>query len=185
MGSFVAMYNAAGFRLTGQPLNLSPAIASLVFLAYAMGSVSSATAGKLVGRFGRARSAIGALLVTALGIVLTLPDSLVLVVVGFIVLTGGFFAAHAVANGWTAAEAPEGARGQASGMYTLTYYLGSSVGGTAGSVIYAHFGWSWLVVATVCWLTIAVAAVGVTPRPGSVASARRSPVPGTGRGQRG
>jgi MFS transporter, YNFM family, putative membrane transport protein len=188
MGSFVAMYNAAGFRLTGQPLNLSPAIASLVFLAYAIGSVSSATAGRLVGRFGRARSAVGALLITALGIVLTLPDSLLLVVLGFIVLTGGFFAAHAVANGWTAAEAPEGARGQASGMYTLTYYLGSSVGGTTGSVIYAQSGWSWLVAATVCWLAIAVAAVAVTALRGRAASARcdpaLSPVRACDRGQR-
>ena len=48
MGSFVALYNAAGFRLTGDPLNLSPAISSLVFLAYATGSVSSAAAGRLV-----------------------------------------------------------------------------------------------------------------------------------------
>jgi YNFM family putative membrane transporter len=164
MGSFVAMYNAAGFRLTGSPLNLSPAIASLVFLAYAMGSASSATVGRLVGRFGRLRSAVGALLVTALGILLTLPDSLVLVVLGFVVLTGGFFAAHAVANSWAAAEAPEGARGQASGTYTLTYYLGSSVGGTVGSVVYAHAGWGPLVAATVCWLLIAVVVVTLTAR---------------------
>ncbi|TVT17663.1 MFS transporter [Amycolatopsis acidiphila] len=167
MGSFVAMYNAAGFRLTGAPLDLSPAIASLVFLAYAMGSVSSATVGKLVGRFGRLRTAVCALLVTVLGILLTLPDSLVLVVLGFLVLTGGFFAAHAVANSWTAAEAPEGARGQASGTYTLTYYLGSSVGGTVGSIVYAHAGWGWLVAATSCWLLIAVVAVTFTARRGS------------------
>ncbi|GAA5168861.1 MFS transporter [Amycolatopsis dongchuanensis] len=167
MGSFVALYNAAGFRLTGAPLDLSPAIASLVFLAYAMGSVSSATVGRLVGRFGRVRSAVGALLVTAAGVLLTLPDSLVVVVLGFVVLTGGFFAAHAVANSWAAAEAPEGARGQASGTYTLSYYLGSSVGGTVGSVIYAKAGWPWLVAATVCWLLLAVATVAVTARRGA------------------
>jgi YNFM family putative membrane transporter len=164
MGSFVAMYNAAGFRLTGAPLDLPPAIASLVFLAYAIGSVSSATVGRLVNRFGRVRSAVGALLVNVAGILLTLPDTLFLVVPGFLVLTGGFFAAHAVANSWTAAEAPEGARGQASGTYTLTYYLGSSVGGTVGSVVYAHAGWSWLVAATSCWLLLAVVAVSFTVR---------------------
>jgi YNFM family putative membrane transporter len=167
MGAFVAMYNAAGFRLTGDPLDLSSAVASLVFLAYAMGSVSSATVGRLVGRFGRRRSAAGALVVTALGIVLTLPDSLPLVMLGFIVLTGGFFAVHAVANSWTAAEAPEGARGQASGTYTLAYYLGSSVGGTIGSVIYARAGWGWLVGATVTWLLLAIVAVGSTARSGA------------------
>jgi YNFM family putative membrane transporter len=162
MGSFVAMYNASVFRLTGEPLDLSPAVASLVFLAYAIGSVSSATAGKLVARFGRLRSVVWALVVTALGVALTLPDSLPLVVLGIVVLTGGFFAVHAVANGWTAAEAPEGARGQASGTYTLTYYLGSSVGGTAGSIIYGHAGWPWLVLTTICWLVIAMVVELVT-----------------------
>ncbi len=74
MGSFVALYNAAGFRLTGDPLGLSPAVASLVFLAYATGSVSSAAAGRLVARVGRRRALVGALLLTAAGAALTLPD---------------------------------------------------------------------------------------------------------------
>ncbi|WP_245788597.1 MFS transporter [Amycolatopsis marina] len=155
MGSFVALYNAAGFRLTGAPLELSPAIAALVYLAYAMGAVSSGTAGRLVGRFGRVRSLVAALLITVAGAALTLPDSLPMVVAGFVVLTGGFFAAHAVANGWAAAEAPAQARGQVSGMYTLAYYLGSSIGGTVGTAVYGHAGWGPLVAVTACWLGLA------------------------------
>ncbi|WIX87851.1 MFS transporter [Amycolatopsis sp. DG1A-15b] len=159
MGSFVALYNAAGFRLTGQPLNLSPAIASLVFLAYASGSVSSAAAGRLVARVGRRRALVGALLLTAAGAALTLPDSLPLVIAGFLVLTCAFFAAHAVANGWAAADAPEDARGQVGGTYTATYYLGSSVGGAAGAWVYGHAGWPWLIAVVAGWLLLAVAAV--------------------------
>jgi MFS transporter, YNFM family, putative membrane transport protein len=113
----------------GHPIDLSPALASLVFLAYAMGAASSSMAGRLIARFGRTRSLVAALCTTVLGAALTLPDSLPLIIVGFVVLTGGFFAAHAVANGWAAAEASETARGQVSGLYTLSYYLGSSVGG--------------------------------------------------------
>ena len=164
MGSFVALYNAAGFRLTGEPLGLSPAIASLVFLAYATGSVSSAAAGRLVARVGRRRALVGALLLTASGAVLTLPDSLPLVITGFLVLTCAFFAAHAVANGWAAADAPENARGQVGGMYTATYYLGSSVGGAAGAWVYGHEGWPWLIAVVVAWLLLAVAAVGAGTR---------------------
>ncbi|WP_410668838.1 MFS transporter [Amycolatopsis sp. cmx-4-68] len=164
MGSFVALYNAAGFRLTGDPLNLSPAIASLVFLAYATGSVSSAAAGRLVARVGRRRALIGALLLTATGAALTLPDSLPLVIAGFLVLTCAFFAAHAVANGWAAAEAPEEARGQVGGMYTATYYLGSSVGGAAGAWVYGHAGWPWLIALVAVWLLLAAAAVGAGTR---------------------
>jgi YNFM family putative membrane transporter len=159
MGSFVALYNAAGFRLTGEPLGLSPAIASLVFLAYALGSVSSSMAGRLIARFGRVRTVVGALLTTITGAALTISNSLPVVVLGFVVLTVGFFAAHATANGWAAAEAPEGARGQVSGLYTLTYYLGSSVGGTLGATVYGHAGWTWLVAVTAVWLTLAIGGV--------------------------
>lgn len=177
MGSFVALYNAAGFRLTGAPINLPPAIASLVFLAYAMGAVSSSTAGRLVAKFGRRRSLVGALLVTIAGGLLTLPDSLPLVAAGFVVLTGGFFAAHAVANGWAAAEAPEHGRGQVSGLYTLSYYLGSSIGGTLGSVVYGHAGWPWLIALTTSWLGLALYATAATKSPpptGSSAGTSRS-----------
>jgi YNFM family putative membrane transporter len=164
MGSFVALYNAAGFRFTGEPLDLSPAIASLVFFAYAVGSVSSSMAGKLVARFGRMGTVAGALITTIAGAALTISDLLPLVVLGFLVLTGGFFAAHAVANGWAASEAPETARGQVSGLYTLAYYLGSSVGGTVGAVIYGRAGWTWLVAFTALLLASAMGAV-LTVRP--------------------
>ncbi|WP_326946306.1 MFS transporter [Amycolatopsis sp. NBC_01307] len=164
MGSFVALYNAAGFRLTGDPLNLSPAIASLVFLAYATGSVSSAAAGRLVARVGRRRAVIGSLLLMAAGAALTLPDSLPLVIAGFLVLTCAFFAAHAVANGWAAADAPEDARGQVGGMYTATYYLGSSIGGAAGANVFGHAGWGWLIALVTIWLLLAAAAVAAGTR---------------------
>ncbi|MCG3757605.1 MFS transporter [Amycolatopsis sp. Poz14] len=164
MGAFVALYNAAGFRLTGEPLNLSPAIASLVFVSYALGSVSSATANRLSARIGRRQALVGVLLLTAVGALLTIPDSLPLIVIGFLVLTTAFFAAHSIANSWAAAEAPENARGQVGGLYMLMYYLGSSVGGGVGSVVYGADGWSWLIVAVVVWLGLAVAAVQVGTR---------------------
>ncbi|GAA5128295.1 MFS transporter [Haloechinothrix salitolerans] len=159
MGGFVALYNAAAFRLTAEPLNLSPAVASLVFLAYAMGAVSSSFAGRLVAAFGRVRSLVGALMIMAAGSALTLSTTLWLVVVGFVVLTGGFFAAHAVSSGWTAFAANPAGRAQASGLYTLGYYVGSSVGGTVGTMVYAAAGWGAVVGLVAAWL--AVAGLGV------------------------
>ncbi|ASR34306.1 MFS transporter [Prauserella marina] len=169
MGAFVGLYNAAGFRLTGEPLDLSPAIASLVFLAYAMGAVSSVTSARLVARFGRRRSQLAALAVTAAGAAMTLPDSLPFVIAGFLVLTAGFFAVHSIANGWTAVEAPEHARGQASGLYTLAYYLGSSIGGTLGSVVYGSLGWPVLIATVGGWLAAAAVASTLATRTSSPA----------------
>ncbi|MEU4697499.1 MFS transporter [Nonomuraea dietziae] len=176
VGSFVAVYNAAGFRLIHE-LGLAPAIASLVFLAYATGTLSSGTAGRLVGRYGKRAVLVASLLVTVVGTLLTIPDNLAMVVAGLIVLTGGFFAAHAVANGWAAAEAPQGARGQVSGLYTLFFYVGSSVGGTVGGIVYGTAGWSWLVAFTAAWLLAATAGVlaeGRGPRRRGAGQARRT-----------
>lgn len=163
-GSFVALYNAAGFRLAAPPLSLAPAAASLVFLSYAMGTASSAAAGRLAGRLGWTKALVAALAVTTAGFVLTAHTSLPLIVAGFAVLTAGFFAAHAMATAWVAADAPPHARGRAAGVYTLCYYLGSGVGGTVGSIVYAHAGWAWLIGLTSAWLTLAALAVLLTRR---------------------
>ncbi|MEV4016474.1 MFS transporter [Nonomuraea angiospora] len=163
-GAFVALYNAAGFRLAAPPLSLAPAAASLVFLSYAMGTASSAAAGRLAQRLGWTKALVTALAVTAAGSVLTAHTSLPLIATGFAVLTAGFFAAHAIANAWVAAEAPPSARGRAAGVYTLCYYLGSGLGGTAGGVVYGHAGWAWLIGLTSAWLALAVLAVLMTRR---------------------
>ncbi|WP_113702118.1 MFS transporter, partial [Nonomuraea lactucae] len=162
MGAFVALYNAAGFRLADPPMDLAPAVASLVFLAYATGTASSAAAGRLVSLLGRERALVASLLVTAAGAALTIPDVVPLVAAGFAVLTAGFFAAHTVANAWVAAEAPPRARGRAAGVYTLCYYLGSGAGGSAGSAVYGHAGWGRLVALTSCWLLLGALAVLAT-----------------------
>jgi MFS transporter, YNFM family, putative membrane transport protein len=162
MGSFVAIYNVIGFRVAAPPLALSPAVAALLFLAYAAGGVSSTRAGRLADRFGRPRVLLGALALTTAGTALTLPAVLPTVLVGLVVLTGGFFATHAVASGWVGARAPSFARGHASGMYLLAYYLGSSVGGTVGSAAYGSWGWAGFVGLTCAWFGLAAVAVVIT-----------------------
>lgn len=162
MGAFVALYNVLGFRLTGPPLRLPPSLAALAFLAYAVGGVSSAWAGRFADRAGRVPVLLGALAVTIAGAALTLPNSLPAVAAGLALFTGGFFAAHAVASGWVGARAPGHARGQASGAYLCAYYLGSSVGGTAGSAAFGAWGWPGLITLTATWLTLAAAAVLAT-----------------------
>ncbi|MBB4674007.1 MFS transporter [Crossiella cryophila] len=154
-GVFVAVHNVVTFRLTDAPFSLAPAVVSLVFLCYAAGSGGSALAGKLADRRGRLPVLLCAIGFVLTGLLLTLPDNLPLIVVGLTVFTGGFFAVHAVASGWVGARAPAAARGQASAIYLLFYYLGSSVGGTLGGLVYAPFGWSGVVIMSCCWVLAA------------------------------
>ncbi|WP_245886138.1 MFS transporter [Umezawaea tangerina] len=164
VSAFISLYNAIGFRLAAPPLELPARFAALVFLAYAAGGVCSAVAGRLADRLGRGPVALASLGVAGLGALLTLPDSLVLVAVGLALFTGGFFAAHSVASGWVGARAPADAKGQASGVYLFAFYVGSSVGGTAGSTVFGTWGWGALVAAVLGWLALAGVAVLVAQK---------------------
>ena len=66
------------------------------------------------------------------GILLTLLGALAAIVGGIVIFTIGFFGAHAIASAWVGTRAPT-ARAQASSLYLLAYYLGSSISGTGGA----------------------------------------------------
>lgn len=140
MAGFVTVYNFMTYRLLDAPFHLPQAVVSLIAVMNVAGSAASARAGTLADRTGRRRVLSGALLLAAAGLALTLPSSLPLVAVGLLVFTVGFFATHSVASGWVGLRA-SGARAQASALYLFAYYLGSSVGGTAGGVAYEHGRW--------------------------------------------
>ncbi|WP_157601969.1 MFS transporter, partial [Promicromonospora kroppenstedtii] len=156
MGGFVAVYNYLGFRLAAAPFGLSPGVVSLVFLAYLAGTWSSARTGRLVVRHGRRRVLIVSTAVMALGVVATLSAWLPLVLTGLVVLTAGFFGAHAVASGWTPVAAPE-ARTQAAAVYNLAYYAGSSLFGWLGGIGFALAGWPGTVGMVLALVAIAAA----------------------------
>jgi predicted MFS family arabinose efflux permease len=140
MGCFVALYNYLGFHLEAAPYGLAPPAVDLLFLAYLVGTAGSHLAGAWAERFGRRRVYLAALAAYTAGAALTLTRPLWLVVAGLLVLTAGFFAAHAVAQGWAVALASEG-KAQASSLYNLFYYAGSSALGWLGGAALNRFGW--------------------------------------------
>jgi MFS transporter, YNFM family, putative membrane transport protein len=155
VGTLVTVYNYLTFRLSGPPFRLSATVIGFLFVAYLAGTYSSAAAGRAADRFGRYRVLCGAVLVTAAGALLTLPDSLALIVAGLVVLTGGFFAAHSVASSWVGARA-QVAPAQASALYTSAFYIGSSVAGSIGGVFYGFGGWPMTVAFVLGLLAIAL-----------------------------
>jgi MFS transporter, YNFM family, putative membrane transport protein len=165
MSTFVTVYNYLGYRLIAAPFGLPQSLVALTFVMYLAGTFSSPAAGSLADRVGRRPVLLGACVVTAAGLLLTLPDTLPVVAVGLLVMTSGFFAAHSVASGWVGRRAAHG-RAQASGLYLFAYYLGSSVGGSAGGLAYEHGRWPETVVYGLILLTVALlAALGVRRTP--------------------
>ncbi|MDU0460457.1 MAG: MFS transporter [Geobacteraceae bacterium] len=140
MGGFVSLYNYIGFRLLASPYSMSQFQVSLIFLVYLLGSFSSGIVGGLIHRFGRPFMIRLALTVMLAGTLLTLADSIVVIVAGVGIFTCGFFSAHAIASSWVGRRAIT-AKAQASSLYLFCYYLGSSISGTAGGLFWMHYSW--------------------------------------------
>jgi predicted MFS family arabinose efflux permease len=156
MGGFVALYNYLGFRLSGAPFYLPPFAVSLVFLAYLAGTWASSRAGAEASRFGRKAVLLVSIAVMIAGVAITLSDNVIAVLVGLVIATAGFFGAHSIAAGWTGRSAPVG-KAQASSLYNLFYYGGSSVIGWFGGVAFDAQGWT-AVAATIMALAVIAAA---------------------------
>jgi predicted MFS family arabinose efflux permease len=105
------------------------------------------------------------------GILLTIATNVPVIVAGIAFATAGFFAAHAIVAAWVPSQAPDAA-GEASAIYSLSYYLGSSVLGWAAGLVFTAAGWS-ATAATLIAFVGAAAIIAVlslrmgTPRPGS------------------
>jgi YNFM family putative membrane transporter len=166
MGVFVTIYNYVSFRLEAPPYSLSQAAVGLIFLVYLFGSFSSAWIGGLSSRLGPGRVFWMPIAVLAVGIALTAVRPLAAVLCGIAIITGAFFAAHSIASGWVGRRATRN-RAQASALYLLFYYLGSSLLGSAGGLAWNHAAWlgvaGFVLVLTLSALVIAVRLAGIEP----------------------
>ncbi len=166
MGAFVTIYNYAGFRLEGPPYGLSQAAVGSVFLLYILGSFSSAWFGGLAGRAGPRKVFWMPIAVMALGIALTTERPLWTILLGIAAVTGAFFAAHSTASGWVGRRATRD-RAQASALYLLFYYLGSSLLGSAGGLAWTRAGWPGVAIFSallvLAALTISIRLAAVSP----------------------
>jgi YNFM family putative membrane transporter len=140
MGAFVSMFNYVVFRLMAPPFSYSQAVAGSVSILYLLGTLSSAWMGSLADRVGRGRILNVAIGLMLLGVLLTLPDSPVILVAGIGVFTFGFFAVHVICSGWVGMRAAE-AKGQSASLYLFSFYMGSSIAGSSGGLFWTAYGW--------------------------------------------
>ncbi|MDK1479463.1 MFS transporter, partial [Sinorhizobium sp. 6-117] len=158
MGAFVTIYNYAPYRLAVEPYALSHAEIGAIFLLYMLGSASSAWFGKLAGRIGVRPTFWRPVVVLLIGLLLTAPSPLWLIVSAIGIVTMGFFGAHTVASSWVSRRAFD-SRGYASALYLFGYYAGSSLLGSAGGVMWSKWGWEGVTAFTagLCVTVLAIA----------------------------
>ena len=140
MAGFVSVYNFLGYRLLEPPFGLSQLLVGFVFVSYLAGTLTAPRAGRLGDRVGRRGVLLASVLLALASLLLTLSTLLPLVLLGLALFTVGFFAAHTSASGMVGRRATTG-RSQASALYLLAYYAGSSLGGWAGGLAYERGAW--------------------------------------------
>jgi YNFM family putative membrane transporter len=141
MGAYVAILNYIGYPLRKAPYHLSQSLLGFLFVVNLIGLWSSVLFGKLADRYPRVWVITGAIALFLAGALLTLHSLLWVKIVGLTLFVFGFFASHAVASGWIGIVAPREVKAQASSLYLLFYYTGSSLIGWSGGFFWTRFGW--------------------------------------------
>ncbi|HET6554705.1 MAG TPA: MFS transporter [Dyella sp.] len=180
LGAFVTVYNYIGYRLLTPPYSLGQALVGAIFSVYLIGTFSSAWMGHLAGRLGRRKVLWTAFALMLFGIALTTMQSLLLIVLGIVAVTFGFFGGHSIASSWVGRRAGS-AKAQASSMYLFSYYMGSSLAGASGGLFYASHGWNgvalFVAALVLAGLLIAWRLYFLPPLPGPPSPGTEPPIP--------
>lgn len=140
MGSFITIFNYVSYRLMLKPFFLSQNGISFLSTIYLIGVYSSPKAGMLIEKNGRKFILISALSLMIVGLIITQLNFLWFIILGLIIFSAGFFAAHSVSTSWISNQITIG-KGRALSLYLFFYYLGSSLFGTFGGFFWLFFGW--------------------------------------------
>jgi predicted MFS family arabinose efflux permease len=154
----VAVYTFVTLHLAAPPFGLSPAAMAGVFAVYLVGAATTAGATALTVRFGRPVTVVLVAALAATGLVLTLVPSLVAIVAGLAMVSGGLLVVQNLSLGFLGVAVSQG-RSAAVGMYVTTYYVGGALGGLVPAVAWQAAGWRG-VVAVVLPAIVALGALG-------------------------
>ncbi len=175
---FLTVFTYTSYRLEGPPFDLPASAASLFYLVYVFGAVASPLAGNLSDRIGRRPAIWGGLVVTAVGLLISLPNALLPALVGLALVCVGSLSSHVVANASVSDTAnPLGAQARATALalYTLGFYLGGGLGAYIPGFGWARYGWIGVVVP--CAVAVLCAALVAIQTPHRVRKAPVVPAP--------
>lgn len=141
LASNVALFNFMGIHLMEQPYNWSEQVTGFIYATFLIGSISPIFINPLMARKGELWSKRFALLLFIGGVILTLVPSAILKIIGITLGIMAFFIGHSLASSAVGRIATHH-KSQASSMYLLFYYIGSSVGGVLASYSWSLIGWT-------------------------------------------
>lgn len=153
---FINQYSYLTFRLSESPFGLGSQWLGMLFLTYLGGTLGSAWSGRLAQRYASPLCMMMGIAIFMLGSLVTLVEGLTVIVIGLTINAFGFFLCHATASGWVGRHAKH-ARGTATALYLVFYYLGASLGGFYLEPFWQLGGWPGVTLAAELMLIVTAA----------------------------
>lgn len=142
VGIYTSVLNYISYPLTQPPLHLSQSVIGILYFATLSGVFGSLLFGRLIGRVFEISLYRISLLIMAFGTLLMTTNILWLVISGLIILAFGMFASNTIASNWIANKSLLNHKPEANSLYSIFYYLGSSIIGWLSGYLFLFFGWS-------------------------------------------
>lgn len=125
---FVNLYSVMGFRLVAQPHSVPVGIASLIFICYLGGTLSSKLTAVWRKRYDPISGMIIGAIISMCGMFIANWDVIPAILAGLVLISFGAFFTHTLAYAWVGQHAVSG-KATATALYLVHYYLGGSIGG--------------------------------------------------------
>jgi len=142
--SLVGCFTFINLYLAETPYSLGTGALANIFAVYLIGVVITPLSTILLRRFGSARTIIVAVIISMLGVLLTLATPLWLIVIGLGVMSSGVFVTQSATISYIAVNVKQG-RSLASGLYYMFYYAGGTLGAWLCGLAYAYGEWQFTV----------------------------------------
>ncbi len=138
--SLVGCFTFINLYLANGPYNLGTGALANIFAVYLIGVIITPLSAILLRRFGSARTIIVAIIISMIGVLLTLATPLWLIIMGLGVMSSGVFVTQSATISYIAVNVKQG-RSLASGLYYLFYYAGGTLGAWICGLVYAYGQW--------------------------------------------
>lgn len=153
MGCFVTVFNYISYHLLEKPFELSQTWIGLISIAYLSGIYSSPRAASWCRIYGREKVLPIMFLTMILGLWIMLIPSMWTIILGLLIFTFSFFAGHSTSSSWVSVQSLQ-YRAVGSSLYLFCYYVGSSLLGSSGGLVWESFGWLGLTISITCVLLL-------------------------------
>ncbi|MCG6507872.1 MFS transporter, partial [Vibrio parahaemolyticus] len=137
---FVNLYSVMGFRLVAEPYSMPIGLASLIFLCYLAGTLSSKLTANWTKRYPPITGMVVGAALSMSGMLIALVESIPFMMLGLMLISFGAFFTHTLAYAWVSQKATE-AKATATALYLVHYYVGGSLGGFYLLYCWQHGGW--------------------------------------------